>query len=66
MTKFVAQLNNSNYINIRADKLLDDKENNLLMVYNGNDLVACVDKSIIISGHLSEQADRMVDTRGRD
>lgn len=66
MTKFVAQLNNSNYINIRADKLVDDKENNLLMVYNGNDLVACVDKCIILSGHLSEQPERTENACGRD
>lgn len=66
MTKFVAQLNNSNYINIKADRLDEDKENNLLLVYNGNDLVACIDKSIILTGHLSECAERVADNRGRD
>lgn len=58
MKKFVAQLNNSNFINIKADRLGEDKENNLLLVYNGKELVACIDKSIILTGHLSEQADR--------
>jgi hypothetical protein len=66
MTKFVAQLNNSNYINIKADRLGEDKENNLLLVYNGNDLVACIDKSIILTGHLSECTERVDTARGRD
>jgi hypothetical protein len=55
MSRFIAQFNNGKYINIRADRMVEDEENNLLKVYDGEIIVACVDKSILLSAHISEQ-----------
>lgn len=55
MSRFIAQFNNDKYINIRADRMVEDEDNNLIKVYDGESIVACVDMSIILSAHISEQ-----------
>ena len=59
MSRFIAQFNNGRYINIRADRIVEDEDNNLLKVYDGDSIVACIDKSIILSVHISEQGGEM-------
>lgn len=55
MTRFVAQLMNEKFINIHADRLEEDVDNNLLIAYDGKSIVACVDKSVILTAYISEK-----------
>lgn len=54
MTKFIAQLNGGDYINIRADEMR--MESDFVAVYRCGNLVALVDKSVILTAHLSEKS----------
>lgn len=55
MKRFVSNLADGSYINIQADRIVEDKENNLFIIYEGDNLVGCVDKSILMSCHISEK-----------
>ena len=58
MKRFNAMLSHDKYINVPADKMVEDTDNNQILVYDGNELVACVDKSIVLSAHISEMSER--------
>lgn len=53
MSKFVAQLNDGSFINTQAERM--EVRDNLLFVYHGDQLVALVDTSAVISAHISER-----------
>ena len=53
MKRFVAVLNDCSFINVPATRM--EKEENAILVWNGNDLVAYVDISAIISAHIGER-----------
>lgn len=55
MKRFIATLNGESYINIPADRMVFNKDTNLVMVYNGQAFVACVDVSAVITAHISEE-----------
>lgn len=52
MSRFVATLNGAGSINIPAERMA--KNDNFLYVWRGNDLVAMIDVSVVISAHISE------------
>ena len=54
MKRFVATMNDGSFINIQADKMAFDQETNMVMVYNGEDFVACAEMSAIIHARISE------------
>lgn len=43
------------YINVPADRM--EVKENLLFVYNGKDLTAIVDVSLILTAHISERGE---------
>lgn len=45
-------LNGGSYINVAADRM--EKEDCMLYVYDGNNLVAVVEITAVISAHISE------------
>lgn len=53
MKRFIATLNGELYINIPADRMVFNQETNMVMVYNGQAFVACVDVSVVITAHIS-------------
>lgn len=55
MKRFIATLNGESYINIPADRMVFNQDTNLVMVYNGQAFVACVDVSAVITAHISEE-----------
>ena len=55
MKRFIATLNGESYINIPADRMVFNKDTNLVMVYNGQALVACVDVSTVLTAHISKE-----------
>lgn len=55
MTRFIAELNGGDRINILADRMELDLERNCLIVYRGNDMVALVDISAVVTAHVSER-----------
>ena len=55
MKKFTAQLNGDGYISINADAMIM-KDDTYICVYNGGNLVAFLDVSVVLSAHLSEKA----------
>lgn len=56
MTRFIAQLNDSSYINVLADRMI--KEENMLYAYSGGELVAAVDISAVIVAYLSQKGEK--------
>ena len=48
-------LNGCSYINVPADRM--EKEEDMLYVYDGANLVAVVDTSVVLSAHISEKGD---------
>lgn len=56
MTRFIAELNGEDHINIPADRMELDRERNCLIVYRGHDMVALVDTASIITAHISERS----------
>ena len=48
-------LNGCSYINVAADRM--EKEEDMLYVYDGANLVAVVDVSVILSAHISENGE---------
>lgn len=55
MKRFIATLNGESYINIPADRMAYSPDTNMIMVYNGQALVACVDVSAVLTAHISEE-----------
>lgn len=55
MKRFIATLNGESYINIPADRMVFNQDSNMVMVYNGQAFVACVDVSAVITDHISEE-----------
>ncbi len=53
--KFFAQLADSKTIHTTADRLEIDKDNNVLLAYNGEKLVAVVDLSTVMYAHITER-----------
>ena len=56
MTRFIAQLTDSSYINVPADKM--EKSENMLYAYNGNSLVAVVEITALIVAYLCEKGEK--------
>ena len=53
--RFIADINGGSYVNIPATRMeIDD---NMLHVWNGNDLVALLDVSVILSARINEMGD---------
>ena len=50
---FFAQLSDKSYINIPADRM--EVNDNMAYVYDGSQLVALVDVSMILSAHISRK-----------
>ena len=48
-------LNGGSYINVAADRMV--KEENMLYVYDGDNLVAAVDIGVVLSAHISEKGE---------
>lgn len=53
MKRFIAQLNDCSFINIQADRFV--LQDQTLLVYNDNNLVAFLDISVVLTAHLSEK-----------
>lgn len=53
MKRFVAQLNDTSFVNVAADSMR--LEDNALCVYAGDQLVAYLDTSCVLCAHLSER-----------
>lgn len=53
--RFNAILNGDAYVNVAATRM--EVNDNMLYVWNDDDLVALLDVSIIISAHISEKGD---------
>ena len=53
--RFNAILNGDSYVNVAATRM--EVDDNMLYVWNGDDLVALLDVSIVMSAHLSEKGD---------
>ena len=53
--RFNAVLNGDSYVNVAATRM--EVNDNMLYVWNGDDLVALLDVSIIMSAHISEKGD---------
>ena len=56
MNRFIAQLNDSSYVNVPADKM--EKIDNMLYAYNGGNLMAAVEITAVIVAYLSEKGDK--------
>ena len=55
MKRFIATLNGESYINIPADRMVFNQDSNMVMVYNGQAFVACVDVSAVITAYISDK-----------
>ena len=53
MKRFVAILNDSSFINVSATRM--KIEENAIVVFDGDELVAYVDTSAVISAHIGER-----------
>ena len=53
--RFNAVLNGDSYVNVAATRM--EVKENMLYVWNGDDLVALLDVSIVLSAHISEKGD---------
>ena len=53
MKRFTAQLNDGSFINVEATRM--KLEENMVRVYEYDDLVALVDISAVVSAHISER-----------
>lgn len=54
MKRFSATLNDMSFINTGADRM--EVKENMLYVYDGDQLVALVETTVIISAHISERS----------
>ena len=55
MKRFNACLNGGNYINVEATRM--ELVENLIRVWNNDELVACVDISVVMTAHISERGE---------
>ena len=53
MKRFTAQLNDGSFINVEATRM--KLAENMVLVYEHDDLVALVDISAVVSAHISER-----------
>ena len=53
--RFFAQLADNKTIHTVADRMEIDKDNNVLLAYNGEKLVAVVDLSTVMYAHIAER-----------
>ena len=53
MNFFFAQLSDKSYINIPADRM--EVTDNMVYIYDGSQLVALVDVSVVLSAHISRK-----------
>lgn len=53
MKRFVAIFNDGSFINVSATRM--EKEENAILVYDYDDLVAYVETSALISAHIGER-----------
>ena len=53
--RFIASLNGDAYVNVVATHM--EVNDNMLYVWNGNDLVALLDVSVILSARINESGD---------
>lgn len=51
--RFTASLNGGAYVNVPATHM--EMDDNMLYVWNGEDLVALLDVSVVLSAHISEK-----------
>lgn len=58
MKKFCATLNDMSFINTAADRM--EIKDNMLYVYDGDQLVALVEITAIISAHIRESEERRI------
>lgn len=57
--KFFAQLTENRTIHTDADRLELDRDNNMLLAYNGDSLVAVVDMSTVMFAHIAERKEKL-------
>lgn len=55
MMRFIAQLNDMSFINVKADKM--ELIDNMLHIKDGSNLVAVVDISAVVAAYVSERGD---------
>lgn len=55
MKRFTAVLNDQSYVNVPATRM--EMVDNAIRVWNGDELVAFIDVSVILSAHISERKD---------
>ena len=55
MKRFTATMNDSSFINVMATRM--EIVDNAIRVYEGDNLVAFVDTSAVISAHISERGE---------
>ena len=53
MKRFTAVLNDGGYVSVPATRM--ELKENAILVWNGDELVAYIDVSVILSSHLSER-----------
>ena len=53
--RFNAVLNGDSYVNVAATRM--EVIDNMLYVWNGDDLTALLDVSVVLSAHISERGD---------
>lgn len=58
MKRFIAILNDQSYVNVSATRM--EMVDNAIRVWNGDELVAFIDVSVILSAHISERKDANV------
>ena len=57
--KFFAQLTDNKTIHTNADRLEVDRDNNMLLAFNGDSLVAVVDLSAVMFAHIAERKESL-------
>ena len=56
MKRCIITLNGGSYINVAADRM--EKEDYMLYAYDGDNLVAAVEITAVISAHISEKGEK--------
>ena len=54
MKRFIATLNGGSFINIPADHMTFNTDTNMVMAFNGEAFVACVDIAAVMTAYISE------------
>lgn len=57
MKRFTAAINDGGYISIEATRMDLDENGNAIRAWNGDELVAYIDTSVLLSAHISERKD---------